>query len=106
MKRGSRTRNYFGLACTFHDPALAIVNDQGDVVFAEAAERYLQFKRGFMCASDTYPRIVDLIEEYCDPNADLVMSRSWGYWHYLHMWIDTWLAANLDFIHPKRKWNW
>jgi carbamoyltransferase len=106
MRNGSRKRNYFGLACTFHDPALAIVNHEGEVAFAEAAERYLQFKRGFMCASDTYPRIVDLIEQYCDPDADLVMSRSWGFWHYLHMWIDTWLAANLDFIHPKRKWNW
>ena len=103
--RASRKRNYIGLACTFHDPALAIVDETGNVVFAEGVERYLQFKRGFMCASDTYPRIGELIETYCDPEADLVISRSWGYWHYLHMWIDTWIAANLDWLHPKRKWN-
>jgi carbamoyltransferase len=100
-----RPRNYLGLACTFHDPALAIVNGSGDVVFAEGVERSLQFKRAFQCAADAYPRIASLIEEYCDPDADLVLSRSWGYWHYLHIWIDTWLTANFDWIHPKRNWN-
>ncbi|MGA1474507.1 MAG: hypothetical protein ACO4AI_04930 [Prochlorothrix sp.] len=39
-------RTYIGLACTNHDPALAIVNSQGEITFAEAAERYLQTKRG------------------------------------------------------------
>ncbi len=37
-------RNYIGLACTFHDPALAIVNVRGELVFAEATERPFQTK--------------------------------------------------------------
>jgi predicted NodU family carbamoyl transferase len=32
-----------GLATTFHDPAIAIVGPDGEVLFAEASERYLQF---------------------------------------------------------------
>ena len=38
------TSNYIGLACTPHNPALAIVNSEGHVVFAEGTERALQDK--------------------------------------------------------------
>jgi carbamoyltransferase len=36
---------YIGLSITYHDPALAIIDEQGDVLFAEATERYMQNKR-------------------------------------------------------------
>jgi hypothetical protein len=29
-----------------HDPAISVVNSSGEVVFAEAAERHLQYKTG------------------------------------------------------------
>ena len=32
---------YIGLGITFHDPALAIVDETGHPLFAEASERYL-----------------------------------------------------------------
>jgi carbamoyltransferase len=41
----ARQKFYIGLGNTFHDPALAIVNSAGEVLFAEASERYLQNKR-------------------------------------------------------------
>jgi carbamoyltransferase len=69
--------NYIGLSCTRHDPSLAIVNADGVVVFAEAAERYLQSKQAFMCQPDHIHRIAELLTEYCDPKARLVISKNW-----------------------------
>ena len=36
---------YIGIATTFHDPAIAIVDRTGKILFAEATERRLQDKR-------------------------------------------------------------
>ncbi len=72
-------RNYIGLACTFHDPAIAIVNSEGTVVFAEAAERYLQDKRAINCPPDHAIRIAALIHEYVERDAELVVAKSWSY---------------------------
>jgi len=71
-------RNYIGLSCTFHDPGLAIVDSAGKVVFAEAAERYLQNKRAINCPPDDVNRIGQLIQEYCEPDADLVVAKTWA----------------------------
>ncbi|MEM7586453.1 MAG: carbamoyltransferase C-terminal domain-containing protein [Acidobacteriota bacterium] len=78
MADNNRKRNYIGLACSLHDPALAIVDSRGEVRFAEATERHLQEKRAFGAAPDTFFRIPDLIAEYCEPDADLVVARSWS----------------------------
>ncbi len=75
--RSSR-RNYIGLACSAHDPALAIVNAQGEVVFAEAAERYLQNKRAYCSPPDDVHRCAELIREHCDAGAELVLVKSWS----------------------------
>lgn len=71
-------KNYIGLACTGHDNALAIVNSKGKVVFAEATERYLQNKRAIGALPDDLVRIGMLIDEYCEPNAEIVVSKSWS----------------------------
>jgi carbamoyltransferase len=52
---------YIGLSITYHDPALAIVNDQGVVLFAEATERYLQNKRALNCPADPLLRVQELL---------------------------------------------
>ena len=70
-------RNYIGLATTPHDPALAIVNARGEVVFAEACERYLQNKRAWNAIPDDLVRIKKLIEEHCEAGAELVVATSW-----------------------------
>jgi carbamoyltransferase len=43
---------YLGLCSTYHDPALALINEQGQVLFAEATERTLQYKRALNCEPD------------------------------------------------------
>lgn len=71
-------RNYIGLASTFHDSALAIVNSKGKVVFAEASERYLQSKKAMNISPDMMFRIKQLLERYCEPDAELVVATSWS----------------------------
>jgi carbamoyltransferase len=73
-----RPLNTIGVACSLHDPALAIVNARGDVTFAESTERHLQDKRAFGAAADPFFRIPELLEQYCDPGADLVVARTWS----------------------------
>lgn len=69
---------YVGLAASFHDPAVAIVDPAGRVVFAEAAERYLQDKRAFNAPPDHLLRMPELIREYCDPDAQIVAAITWS----------------------------
>nr|WKF59440.1 Decarbamoylnovobiocin carbamoyltransferase [Paraburkholderia busanensis] len=71
-------RNYVGLANSFHDSAIAIVDARGEVVFAEATERYLQHKRTIGIPSDLFMRTASLIDTYCDPDAEIVISTSWS----------------------------
>lgn len=71
-------RNYIGLALTQHDPAIAIVNSSGELVFAEAIERYHQVKRAWNCVPDDLNRICSLTDEYCKSGCSLVAARSWS----------------------------
>ena len=73
-----KKRNYIGLACTGHDDALAIVNSIGEVVFAESTERYLQNKRAISAVPDDLIRAGKLIELYCEPDAELVVVKTWS----------------------------
>ena len=70
-------RNYIGLSSSAHEPALAIVNSEGEVVFAEGSERYLQNKRAWGSPADDLVRVGDLIDEYCAPGMESVVSTSW-----------------------------
>ncbi|OMP77246.1 carbamoyltransferase C-terminal domain-containing protein [[Flexibacter] sp. ATCC 35208] len=72
-----KKRNYVGIASTCHDPAIAIINSAGDLVFAEATERYLQNKRAWNCVPDDLIRSKQLVREYCEPDAELVIATSW-----------------------------
>lgn len=90
-------RYYIGLASTFHDPAIAILSPQGEVVFAEAAERQLQDKRAFNCAPDHVDRSAELIREYCDPSAEFVLAMTWRRWP---RWIEAFLNLG-GFLAPE-----
>ncbi|MBP5971174.1 hypothetical protein HW132_00105 [Brasilonema sp. CT11] len=74
----SQNKFYIGLSASVHDSALAIVNPHGEVVFAEATERYMQNKRAFNCPPDHLIRTPELIREYCSPKAELVVAISWS----------------------------
>ncbi|MEN5084076.1 carbamoyltransferase C-terminal domain-containing protein [Bosea sp. TWI1241] len=67
-----------GLATTFHDPAIAILDPQGTVLFAEAAERYLQYKRAPNCEPDPAGRMESLIRRYIPAGAPVRLATSWG----------------------------
>ncbi|HVI49000.1 MAG TPA: carbamoyltransferase C-terminal domain-containing protein [Chitinophaga sp.] len=71
-------RNYIGLSNTFHDSALAVVNEDGKVVFAEATERYLQNKRAINCIPDFFQRASEIVDQYCDKDAELVLAQTWS----------------------------
>ncbi len=68
---------YIGLSVTYHDPALAIIDEQGHVLFAEATERYMQNKRAFNCAADPLLRVHDLLAEYCPSATEFVIAINW-----------------------------
>jgi carbamoyltransferase len=84
-------RNYVGLACSMHDPALAIVNSRGELVFAEAAERFLQNKMAFNSPPDDFIRTSRLVEAYCEDGADLVVANSWQ---------SVWIRRRHQFLAP------
>ncbi len=73
-----RIRNYIGLGTTFHDPSIAILNEHGEVLFAEAGERYLQSKMAISMQGIPQERLSELVDEYCTPGADLVIAHSWS----------------------------
>jgi len=68
---------YIGLSVTFHDPAVAIVNEQRDVIFAEATERHLQIKRALNCEPDTLHWITGILHEYCGDHANFRIGLNW-----------------------------
>jgi carbamoyltransferase len=71
-------RYTIGLATTFHDPAIAILDPDGEVLFAEATERYLQYKRAPNCEPDSAPRMTSLLKKYIPADAEVVIATSWG----------------------------
>lgn len=71
-------RYTIGLATTFHDPAIAIIGPDGEVLFAEATERYLQYKRAPNCEPDSAPRMEGLLKRYIPEDAEVAIATSWG----------------------------
>ncbi|GAB6067726.1 carbamoyltransferase [Methylothermus subterraneus] len=69
---------YIGLCTTYHDPAIAIVDEEGSVAFAEATERCLQFKRGLNCPPDPLPHVTAWLKRYLDPKAEWVIAANWS----------------------------
>ena len=73
-----RKRYYVGLSATFHDPGVAIVSPHGEVLFAEAVERYTQDKRAFQAPADHLVRMPELIRQYCEPDCELITGISFS----------------------------
>jgi carbamoyltransferase len=59
------------------------VGPDGEALFAEATERYLQNKRGWSCQPDSLFRIPELVRTYCDPAARFVVATTWTHKVYL-----------------------
>lgn len=71
-------KNYIGLAVSPHDTSMAIIDRDGELVYAEAAERPLQSKRAWASVPDHINYIEELIDRYCDPDIDTVVSLTWS----------------------------
>lgn len=70
-------RVYVGLASTVHDPAIAVVAEGGEVLFAEATERPLQVKRAWHTPPDV-PRVVDpILKRFVPRGSEVVVAQSW-----------------------------
>ena len=66
-----------GLSITYHDPALAIIDEQGTVLFAEATERYMQNKRALNCDADPLLWVHALLAQYCPAATEFVIAINW-----------------------------
>ncbi len=71
-------RYYVGLAATFHDPALAIVDETGAPLFAEATERKLQNKRACNTAPDNGLILAEVLPRFCERDADIIVAVNWS----------------------------
>lgn len=70
--------SYVGISNSFHDSAIAIVNAEGQVVFAEATERQLQNKRAINNSPDQFLHAERVIAAHCPPGSKLVLAQSWS----------------------------
>jgi carbamoyltransferase len=70
-------KNYIGLAISAHDPSIAIIDKNGELVYAEGAERRLQSKRAWGNPPDHVNYIEELVSQYCDPDLDTVVGLTW-----------------------------
>ncbi len=68
---------FIGLSVTYHDPAIAILNESGAVLFAEATERYLQHKRALHCAADPLFYVAKLLAEHCPEPSSITLAFNW-----------------------------
>lgn len=78
MSRPARKRNYVGIACTMHDSAVAVVDSAGRIVFAESAERHLQYKRAWASIADDPVFVGRVLQEYIEPDAEIVVAKNWS----------------------------
>ncbi len=73
-----KKRYYVGLANSVHDSAWAVVNDKGEVVFAEGTERYLQNKRAINVSPDHFVMTRKLLMKYTPDAEEYVIAKSWS----------------------------
>ncbi len=73
----NRPAVYLGLCSTYHDPALALIDEQGQILFAEATERYLQYKRALNCEPDNPFQLPELLLAHCPEASHFVIAGNW-----------------------------
>ncbi|HEX2762310.1 MAG TPA: carbamoyltransferase C-terminal domain-containing protein [Allosphingosinicella sp.] len=72
------TTYYLGLSVSGHDPAFAVVDAEGRLVFAEATERFVQDKRAWGIAPDHYDHVAGALSRVCPDMTRLVAATSWA----------------------------
>lgn len=69
---------YLGLSVSGHDPAFALVDAEGRLLFAEATERHIQDKRAWGVAPDHYEHVAGALARHCPDMTRLVAATSWA----------------------------
>lgn len=71
---------HIGLSTTGHDPAVAIANAEGKIIFAEAIERFLQDKRAWGAAPDQLNHLKPILKKIIteDPAAEFQIATTWS----------------------------
>jgi carbamoyltransferase len=73
------TKLYIGMATSQHDPAIAIIDDEGEILFAEATERSSKNKRAWNIVPDQIGPIENIIDKYIDNNvSEVILCASWS----------------------------
>jgi carbamoyltransferase len=68
---------FIGFACSQHDPAIAVVDGGGHVLFAEANERALKYKRGWHAAPDPLGLIEPILSKFA-PEGPISANLTWS----------------------------
>jgi carbamoyltransferase len=71
--------NILGVSAGFHDAAVSVINDRGDILFAAHSERYSQTK------NDPYIH-PDLLQECCDYEFDIIAFYERPWMHNIQQW--------------------
>lgn len=55
---------YIGLNASYHDPSIALVDEAGVIVYAQATERFTQNKRSLFTVADNYSFVESIIKSF------------------------------------------
>ena len=71
---------YLGVGATVHDPALAIMDDEGNLLYAEALERPLQHKIAWdICPTSLFDYLTARIWQFHDRSTHWSIALSWEF---------------------------
>ncbi|MGY6215437.1 carbamoyltransferase family protein [Methylolobus aquaticus] len=68
---------YIGLSVTYHDPALALLGPDGDVLYAEATERCLQYKRALNAEPDNLSYLPEVLSGLAIEPERICLALNW-----------------------------
>lgn len=71
------TKTYIGFSSTQHDSSVAMINEQGSIIFAEACERSLKNKRAHHSVPDSVA-MIDRLLKLIPEGSDIAASLSWS----------------------------
>ncbi len=69
---------FIGISCSMHDSAVAILDEKGQILFAEATERVLQNKRALNIAPLNVVYASHLLKSYCSEPAIFNLAYTWS----------------------------
>jgi carbamoyltransferase len=99
---------FIGFANTVHDPAIAIINQEGRLLFAEGLERSLKNKRAWNASPDSIGMIELLIRKY-GANKQVVAATSWSEQSLRLGWLVKKMLKEeerlIPFLHSKEEWS-